>query len=301
MNIETKWLKDFMVLAQTRNFSKAAEIRHVSQPAFSRRIKALESKLNCKVVNRLYQPLQLTLSGEIFLKRAEKILAELDLLSEELQQQTLRTPLIFSATHTLSIGVFPSIVEHINKLPFTVDTQLKIADADDCANLLKHNHCDYLLAFSDPLLDDFHHDSILLAKVKLLPVCQANEQGEAIYQLSQPKSSVPYLAYQENIYLDRVVSKLIKNKGQQVNFNKMLMSPMADSLKMMALKGLGVAWIPEFSLATELASQQLVIAGDEQWQPELSLRLYRAKKMQNKHYFQKKIWQHFHKINLSAL
>lgn len=298
MNIETKWLKDFVVLAQTRNFSKAAEIRHVSQPAFSRRVKALESKLNCKLINRLHQPLQLTLSGEIFLNRAEKVLTELDLLSEELEQQILRTPLIFSATHTLSIGVFPSIVEHINKLQFPLDTQLKIADADDCANLLKQKHCDYLLAFSDPLLDAFHHDSILLAQVKLLPVCQANEQGEAIYQLSQPKSSVPYLAYQENIYLDRVVSKLLKEQAQQLNFNKMLMSPMADSLKMMALKGLGVAWVPEFSLAIELASQQLVIAGDEQWQPELSLRLYRAKKMHNKHSFQNKIWQHFHKLKL---
>ncbi|WP_019029341.1 LysR family transcriptional regulator [Colwellia piezophila] len=298
MNIETKWLKDFVVLAQTRNFSKAAAIRHVSQPAFSRRIKALESKLNCKVVNRLHQPLQLTLSGEIFLKRAENLLIELDLLSAELQQQNLRTPLVFSATHTLSIGVFPSIVEHLNKLEFTVDTQLKIADADDCANLLKHKHCDYLLAFSDPLLDAFHHDSILLSKVKLLPVCLANEQGEPIYQLSQPKGDVPYLAYQENIYLDRVVSKLLKAKGQQVNFNKRLMSPMADSLKMMALKGLGVAWIPEFSLATELASQQLVVAGDKQWQPELSLRLYRAKKTHNNHSFQEKVWLHFNNLNL---
>ena len=298
MNIDTKWLKDFVVLAQTRNFSKAADIRHVSQPAFSRRIKALESKLNCKLINRLHQPLQLTVSGEILLNRAENLLVELDLLSEELQQQTLRTPLIFSATHTLSIGVFPSIVEHINKLPFLVDTQLKIADADDCANLLKQKHCDYLLAFSDPLLDAFHHDSILLAKVRLLPVCQANEQGEPIYQLSQPQSSVPYLAYQENIYLDRVVSTLLKGKTQQVNFNKMLMSPMADSLKMMALKGLGVAWIPEFSLVTELASQQLVIAGEKQWQPELSLRLYRAKKMHNNHSFQEKIWQHFNDLKL---
>jgi len=298
MNIETKWLKDFVILAQTRNFSKAAELRHVSQPAFSRRIKTLENKLNCKLVSRLHHPLQLTLSGEIFLNRAEKILAELDLLSEELQQQTLRTPLIFSATHTLSIGVFPSIVEHINKLPFTLDTQLKIADADDCANLLKHKHCDYLLAFSDPLLNDFHHDSILLTKVKLLPVCQGNEQGEPIYSLSQPNNNVPYLAYQENIYLDRIVSKLLKDKRQQINFNKMLMSPMADSLKMMALKGLGVAWIPEFSLATELASQQLVVAGDKQWQPELSLRLYRAKKMHNSHSFQEKIWQHFSELKL---
>ncbi len=298
MNIETKWLKDFVVLAQTRNFSKAADLRHVSQPAFSRRIKALEAKLSCKLVNRLHQPLQLTSSGEIFLHRAERILLEVDLLSEELQQQTTRTPLVFSATHTLSIGIFPSIVEHINKLPFHVDTQLKIADADDCAHLLKHKHCDYLLAFSDPLLDAFHDDSILLAKVKLLPICQTNEQGKPIYPLTQPNSDVPYLAYQENIYLDRIVSKLLKDKNQQINFNKMLMSPMADSLKMMALKGLGVAWIPEFSLVTELASQQLVIAGDKQWQPELSLRLYRAKKMHNNHSFQEKIWQHFSDIKL---
>jgi DNA-binding transcriptional LysR family regulator len=109
---------------------------------------------------------------------------------------------------------------------------------------------------------------------------------------------VPYLAYQENIYLDRVVSKLLKEKANQLNFNKMLMSPMADSLKMMALKGLGVAWIPEFSLAAELASQQLVIAGDKQWQPELSLHLYRAKKMHNSDSFQEKIWQHFKVINI---
>ncbi len=298
MNIETKWLKDFIALAQTRNFSKAAGLRHVSQPAFSRRIKSLESKLNCKLVNRLHQSIQLTASGEIFLNRAENILQQLELLSEELQQQTTRTPLVFSATHTLSVGVFPSIVEHINKLPFNVDTQLKIADADDCTNLLKQKHCDYLLAFSDPLLDAFHDDSILLTKVKMLPVCQANEQGDPIYPLSQSKSNVPYLAYQENIYLDRVVSKLLKEKANQLNFNKMLMSPMADSLKMMALKGLGVAWIPEFSLAAELASQQLVIAGDKQWQPELSLHLYRAKKMHNSDSFQEKIWQHFKVINI---
>lgn len=298
MNIETKWLKDFIALAQTRNFSKAADLRHVSQPAFSRRIKSLEAKLSCKLVNRLHQPLQLTSSGEIFLNRAENMLTELSLLGEELQQHTSRTPLVFSATHTLSVGVFPSIVEHINKLPFKVDTQLKIADADDCANLLRQKHCDYLLAFSDPLLDAFHEDSILLTKVKLLPVCQANEQGEPIYQLSQPKNNVPYLAYQENIYLDRVVSKLLKEKTCQLNFNKMLMSPMADSLKMMALKGLGVAWIPEFSLATELASQQLVVAGDKQWQPELSLRLYRAKRTHNSGSFQEKIWFHFKNLNL---
>lgn len=48
-NIETKWLYDFLTLEKCRNFSQAAIIRNVSQPAFSRRIRALEHAVgvNC--------------------------------------------------------------------------------------------------------------------------------------------------------------------------------------------------------------------------------------------------------------
>ena len=40
--METKWLEDFIALAETRSFSRAAQLRHITQPAFSRRIQALE-------------------------------------------------------------------------------------------------------------------------------------------------------------------------------------------------------------------------------------------------------------------
>ena len=40
--MELIWFEDYLALAQTLNFSKAAELRHVTQPAFSRRIRALE-------------------------------------------------------------------------------------------------------------------------------------------------------------------------------------------------------------------------------------------------------------------
>jgi DNA-binding transcriptional LysR family regulator len=41
--VEIKWLEDFVTLAETSSFSRAAEIRNVTQPAFSRRIKQLET------------------------------------------------------------------------------------------------------------------------------------------------------------------------------------------------------------------------------------------------------------------
>jgi DNA-binding transcriptional LysR family regulator len=40
--MDLDWLKDFLVLAEKRNFSRAADARNVTQPAFSRRIRALE-------------------------------------------------------------------------------------------------------------------------------------------------------------------------------------------------------------------------------------------------------------------
>ena len=41
--METKWLEDFVSLAETHSFSRSAQLRHVTQPAFSRRIQALEA------------------------------------------------------------------------------------------------------------------------------------------------------------------------------------------------------------------------------------------------------------------
>lgn len=46
-----KWLEDLVALAQTRSFSRAAELRHVTHPAFSRRIKALETWAGTRWLN----------------------------------------------------------------------------------------------------------------------------------------------------------------------------------------------------------------------------------------------------------
>ena len=60
------WLEDFLALAATGNFSRAAEERHMTQPAFSRRIRALEEWLGTELFDRSSQPARLTEAGEWF-------------------------------------------------------------------------------------------------------------------------------------------------------------------------------------------------------------------------------------------
>ena len=52
------WLDDFLALAASGNFSRAAEERHMTQPAFSRRIRALEEWLGAELFDRSSQPAQ---------------------------------------------------------------------------------------------------------------------------------------------------------------------------------------------------------------------------------------------------
>jgi hypothetical protein len=69
--MDFKWLEDFLSLAATHSFSRAAEVRGVTQSAFSRRIRALEEWLCADFVNRETHPLTLTEEGKLFRETAE--------------------------------------------------------------------------------------------------------------------------------------------------------------------------------------------------------------------------------------
>ena len=72
------WLDDFLVLAETGNFSRAAEERHLTQPAFSRRVRALEEWLGTELFDRSGQPATLTPAGEWFGTVARELRARVD-------------------------------------------------------------------------------------------------------------------------------------------------------------------------------------------------------------------------------
>ena len=72
--MEIRWLEDFLKFVDTRNFSRSAEARHTTQPAFSRRIKSLEEWVGATLFDRTTQPISLTPAGERFRPVAEEVL-----------------------------------------------------------------------------------------------------------------------------------------------------------------------------------------------------------------------------------
>lgn len=83
---EHRWIEDFIALSKTRNFTRAALMRNVTQPQFSRRIRQLEEDLGVALVDRAAHPLELTEAGQIFAVQATELLNQYDAIRRACQR-----------------------------------------------------------------------------------------------------------------------------------------------------------------------------------------------------------------------
>lgn len=278
MNIETKWLEDFLSLARTQSFSRSAEERHMTQPAFSRRIKALEQALGCELVDRASVPVQLTAEGQLFQITSRNLVSQLQdcrthLLS--LRQKNDQV-LDFAVSHTLSLSFFPRFIESLDNRVSTIRCRQLVANVDDNVQALKNGICDFLLAFEDPSLDPATFERQVLAVEQLIPVCRADDEGKPRFNLDDHSDTQPYLGYPKQIFLGRCVDKILQNSTRSAKLQLTFESPLADSLKVMAIQGAGIAWVPSFAVEEEIRAGFLAVCGSADWRLPLKICLYRC-------------------------
>ncbi len=279
MNLETKWLEDFVALANTRSFSQAAERRFVTQPAFSRRIRSLEAALGLTLVNRSRTPVELTESGQLFLVTARSMVDQLGEVVRHLHhlEGQQGEVLQFAAAHSLALGFFPQWIARLRGEGLNIASRLIATNVGEAVHSLREGGCDLILAFYDPdaalQMDPEIFPSMHLGRTEMLPVCAVGDDGRPLFELDSGQS-VPLLAYSAGAFLGRSVNILLRQRA--LRSTTVYETAMADSLKSMALQGLGVAWVPRFSAQAELARGDLVVCGGSQWHVPLEIRLYRC-------------------------
>lgn len=78
INLSSRQLRAFCVLAEQRNFTRAAAATHLSQPAFSALISQFEAALGMRLFDRSTRSVELTAEGRAFEASARRILEEMD-------------------------------------------------------------------------------------------------------------------------------------------------------------------------------------------------------------------------------
>ena len=156
--METKWLEDFVSLAETRSFSRSAQLRHVTQPAFSRRIQALEAWAGTDLVDRSSYPTRLTPAGKTLYDQALEMLQGLHNTRAMLRAHTSsgKDVVAFAVPHTLAFTFFPAWVSELHAQFGPFKSRLIALNVHDAVMRLVEGGCDLLIAvgvrFSDRAL-----------------------------------------------------------------------------------------------------------------------------------------------------
>jgi len=283
--MDTKWLEDFVSLAETRSFSRSAQLRHVTQPAFSRRIQSLEAWAGTDLVDRSSYPTRLTPAGQTLYEQALEWLHSLQATRNTLRQHSAaaQDTIEFAVPHTLAFTFFPAWLSGLRATVGPVKSRLIALNVHDAVLRLVEGSCDLLLAYHHPSqpiqLDPQRYEMLSLGQEHLLPFAKPDAQGRPLYRLpGTAEQPVPLLAYAPGAYLGRVVDWVMRQAGEAVQVERVYETDMSESLKAMAIEGHGLAFLPASAVQQALGDGRLVMAAadPERWQGRLDIRLYRA-------------------------
>jgi len=284
--METKWLEDFISLAETRSFSRSAELRHVTQPAFSRRIQSLEAWLGADLIDRTSYPTRLTPAGEVFYEQALEMLGQINNARALLRgkRPTAQTTVDFAVPHTLSLTFMPKWMTELEAGFGSLRTRLIALNVHDAVMTMVEGGCDLLLCYHHPRqpvqLDASRYEMLTLGNEALRAYARCDRSGTPEFALpGSAKSPLPFLSYTSNAYLGRMVELILSDAKRPLHLEKRYETDMAEGLKMMALEGHGVVFLPESAVTRELKQKQLARAdgGQSEWEVNMEIRLYRER------------------------
>ena len=285
--METKWLEDFVSLAETRSFSRSAQLRHVTQPAFSRRIQSLEAWAGTDLVDRSSYPTRLTPAGETLYDQSMEVLQSLQSTRAMLRGHTsaAQDVIEFAVPHTLAFTFFPAWVSSLRETFGPIKSRLIALNVHDAVLRMVEGSCDLLIAYHHPSqpfqLDADRYEMVSLGEEVLAPYVKPDAQGAPMFQLpGRVGHPLPYLGYAPGAYLGHMVELILKQSTTPIHFDRVYETDMAEGLKAMAIEGHGIAFLPHSAVKKELRAKRLVSAAPPEsrgLEITMDVRVYREK------------------------
>lgn len=279
--MDIRWLQDFLTVADTGNFTRAAQMRHISQAAFSRRIQMLETWLGAPLIDRASFPTRLTADGELFRDRAAEIVqqiteARLSLTSAEIGR---RPQVRIALPHALATGRLPQWwsawrkVGRLNAICAAVP-----GNVHDTVTALITGSVDVLICFhtaQQPIhLAPDQYERVVIDKEGFRPYISTSAKHLRRNFPGTRGSPIPLLMYSPGAYLARMVDLLVECTPRRLFGRVAFESDMAAVLRNMAVCGHGVAWLPD-CVAAEAPANSLEPIGGSDWCSMLSVVAYR--------------------------
>ncbi|MAY71524.1 MAG: LysR family transcriptional regulator [Halomonas sp.] len=278
--MKIEWIEDFLVLIEAGSFSQAAELRHVTQPAISRRIRQLEEWLGVDLIDRSTTRLSLTTHGRAYEMPLRDWLARLYAMRGRMRADALQGPrAILTTQHTLTISYLPRLLRYFRNFAPEARLQVNSADRPICIREFTRGEADLLLCSElegSPLFFEHSHiERVPLGKEQVVPVCAADRLGEPMFDLDS-QTHLPLIGYDPDSFLGGVLATPYQlDLQRRYDVELVCETAFTVGIRQLALAGMGVGWLPHGLIEEDLETGKLVSLHEYLGGPTLVVACYR--------------------------
>ena len=238
-------LNAFITVAETKSFSSAAEILHVTQSTISKRIALLESTMGQKLFDRIARQISLTPAGAELLPRAKHMVQEYQNAIQAINDLSGSTSgiLRLAISHHLGLHRLPPILRAYAQDHPDVALDIEFMDSEKAYEQVLHGHSE--IAVITLALEQ--HNNIARRKIwddRLRFVCA---QDHPLSEVPSPKlkhlADYPVILPGLNTYTGRIVQNLFQ--AEDIRLKSPMSTNYLETISTMVEVGLGWSVLPE--------------------------------------------------------
>ncbi len=252
--------KVFISVAENMSFSKAAEELFISQPAISKHIKELESKLNINLFERKGNRIYLTKAGKLAYSSLKKIEQEYQDLDFEIGKlnDTFSGVLRIGASSTISQYLLPRIMASFHKLYPKIELFLTNGNSFEMEQLLLNNEIDFALVENETSRSTIKYINFLDDELIIVTGADSIYAKNKNITLTDFQQIPLVLREKGSGTLEVIKQHLLKNGVKMETLNTLIHLGSTESIKNFLQDFDGVAVVSEKSISSELYLNQLI-------------------------------------------
>ena len=277
--MDLRWLDDVLILLEEGNLTRAATRRNVTQPAFSRRIRAFEDWLGTPLLDRQANRVAVSpalMANESEIRALVARLREMRTNIAEFDQASATVAI--AAQHAPIISTFPDMALRAKGAFPTLRFRLRAANLTDCAAIFLRGDAAMILCYEADTARPLEFGQGVArgswGSDYLVPVV-----GGALRYTVRAEGEVPLdtpsVAYPPDSHFGEVLARSERVFGTPGHSaNPVCISAFSSGIKELVLSGLGVGWVPFSMVHREIASGDLVSLAHQFGQEPLRVALF---------------------------
>jgi DNA-binding transcriptional LysR family regulator len=253
-------MEAFLMIAQERSFRRAAEMLHITQPAISTRMSQLEKEVKVDLFHREGKSITLSKYGEVLLPYAKRLIAlemEASQSIEDLKKSD-KTRLEIGTTSRLGTYLLPALLERFQTLHPQVEIVIETDKSETIIQMLLDGTVH--VGLTNAAIQDKSYSMIPIIKDATVLVTSPNDP---LYKLFKRNKCITVkdliqctiINFKETNYYQPLMDLMNES---DIRPNQNISVDNIEAMKRMAMRNLGVAFLPRMSIQRELKEEKLV-------------------------------------------